>query len=135
PRCPGGFHLYDVDGTTVDSFWLHLVVEVGMLGLLAYLAWLWLLSVPLLGVTPRLAGRRVWGAAKPRAQADSWAGPERGTATALWGAGVVLFGVIIAFFSPALEDALYPLLSFAIIGVAWVFAASARIRPLPEGHL
>lgn len=133
PRFPGGFNLYDFDGTTVDSFWLHLVVEVGVLGLLAYLTWLWLLSAPLLAATPRFAGRRVWGAGSPRARG---AGPA--TPAALWGAGVVVFGVISAFFSPCLEDAIYPVLSFAIIGVAWVLNSAGDGRgspaqPVPEG--
>jgi O-antigen ligase len=125
PRFPGGFNLYDFDGTTVDSFWLHLVVETGVLGLLAYLTWLWLLAVPLLGVSRRFAGRRVWGAG-PRLRPNEGAGHPRdpadgrAAAAALWGVGVVVFGVIIGFFAPALEDALYPLLAFAIIGVAWV---------------
>lgn len=129
PRFPGGFNLYDFDGTTVDSFWLHLVVEVGVLGLLAYLTWLWLLTAGLLAVTPRFGGRRIWGAGGPRA-------PAKGPATpaALWGAGVVVFGVIGAFFSPCLEDALYPILSFAIIGVAWSLngvGSRSATQPVP----
>jgi hypothetical protein len=121
PRFPGGFNLYDFDGTTVDSFWLHLVVETGILGLLAYLIWLWLLAVPLVGVTRRFGGRRIWGARGPRAPTQG-----RAAAAALWGIGVLVFGVIIAFFAPSLEDALYPPLAFAIIGVAWVLNASAK---------
>jgi O-antigen ligase len=114
PRFPGGFDLYDFDGTTVDSFWLHLVVETGVVGLLSYLAWLALIVVPLLGVTRRFAGRRVWGSSGPRAPAHG-----KAHAVALWGIGVMLLSVVIAVFSPALEDAIYPPLAFAILGLAW----------------
>lgn len=124
PRFPGGFNLYDFDGTTVDSFWLHLVVETGVLGLLAYLAWLWFLTVPLLAVTRRFGGRRVWGAGLARAPAGG-----RAEAAALWGVGTVIFSVIIGFFAPALEDALYPPLAFAVLGVAWVLAGASRPEP------
>jgi hypothetical protein len=121
PRFPGGFDLHDFDGTTVDSFWLHLVVEVGILGLLAYLAWLWFLTVPLLAVTRRFAGRRVWGAGGPRAPTD-----ERGQAMALWGVGAMLFTVIVAALAPTLEDPLFPPLLFAVIGAGWVLSRPDR---------
>jgi O-Antigen ligase len=121
PRFPGGFNLYDFDGTTVDSFWLHLTIETGLLGLFAYLVWLWLLIVPLLGVTKRFVGRRVWGSRYPRGPTD-----ERGHAAALWGVGVMLFSVVIGFFSPALEDALYPSLFFAVVGLGWVLNRDVR---------
>jgi hypothetical protein len=121
PRFPGGFNLYDFDGTTVDCFWLHEGVETGALGLLAYLAWLWLLTVPLLGVTRRFAGRRVWGAGGRRAQADG-----RAQTVALWAVGAMLFSVIVACFSPALEDPLYPPLVFAVFGIGWVLTRDVR---------
>ncbi len=115
PRFPGGFDLHDFEGTTVDSFWLHLVVEVGILGLLVYLAWLWLLIVPLVGVTRRFAGRRVWGAGGPRAPTG-----ERGQAMALWGVGLMLFTVFVSALAPTLEDPLFPPLLFAVLGAGWV---------------
>jgi hypothetical protein len=121
PRFPGGFKLYDFTGTTVDCFWLHEGVETGVLGLLAYLAWLWLLTVPLLGVTRRFAGRRVWGAGGPREQADG-----RAQTVALWAVGAMLFTVIVACFSPALEDPLYPPLVFAVFGIGWVLTRDVR---------
>jgi hypothetical protein len=121
PRLPGGFNLYDFDGTTVDCFWLHEGVETGVLGLLAYLAWLWLLTVPLLGVTRRFAGRRVWGAGGRRAQADG-----RAQTVALWAVGAMFFTVIVACFSPALEDPLYPPLVFAVFGIGWVLTRDVR---------
>jgi O-antigen ligase len=120
PRFPGGFDLHDFDGTTVDSFWLHLVVETGVLGLLAYLAWLWLLIVPLLGVTARFSGRRVWGSRGPRGPTD-----ERAGAAALWGIGATLFTVLVSVLSPALEDPLFPPLVFAILGIGWVLTQDA----------
>jgi len=126
PRFPGGFDLHDFDGTTVDSFWLHLVVEVGILGLLLYLAWLWLLTVPLVGVTRRFAGRRVWGAGGPRAPAD-----ERGQAVALWGVGLMLFTVFVSALAPTLEDPLFPPLLFAVLGAGWVLTREPS-RPAPS---
>jgi hypothetical protein len=121
PRFPGGFNLYDFDGTTVDSFWLHLTVETGVLGLAAYLVWLWLLAVPLLGVTRRYLGRKVLGAKDPRGPTDA-----TGAAAALWGIGALLFTVIVSALSPALEDPLYPPLVFGVIGIAWVLTIRSR---------
>lgn len=37
---PGGFDLFGFHGKTVDSFWLHLIVEVGVIGFACYLLWL-----------------------------------------------------------------------------------------------
>ena len=37
---PGGFNRYGFQAVQVDSFWLHLVMEVGVLGFGAYLVWL-----------------------------------------------------------------------------------------------
>jgi hypothetical protein len=121
PRFPGGFDLYGFEGITVDSFWLHLAVETGILGLLAYLAWLWLLVVPLIGVTRRYVGRKVWGATSPRGPTD-----ERAQAVALWGIGAMVFTVIVATLSPSLEDPLYPPLLFAVFGLAWVLTRDVR---------
>ena len=104
PRFPGGFDLHDFDGTTVDSFWLHLTVEAGILGLLAYLAWLALLVAPLL---------RGW-----RTAARAW--------LALWGITATLFTLLISLFSTTLEDALYPPLYFAILGLGWVSLREGR---------
>jgi O-Antigen ligase len=129
PRFPGGFNLYDFTGTTVDSFWLHLVIEVGVLGLLAYLAWLWLITAPLVAATPRFAGRRIWGAGGPRAPTDM---DERTRSVALWGIGAMLFLVLVGFFSPALEDPLYPPLVFAVFGLAWVLLRDLHHAPVPR---
>jgi hypothetical protein len=130
PRFPGGFNLYDFTGTTVDSFWLHLVIEVGVLGLLAYLAWLWLITAPLIAATPRFAGRRVWGAGGARAPTDV---DERTRAVALWGIGAMLFLVLVGYFSPALEDPLFPPLVFAVFGLGWVLLRGVGHAPAPRG--
>ena len=129
PRYPGGFNLYDFDGTTVDSFWLHLVVEVGLLGLLVYLAWLWLVTAPLVASTQRFVGRRVLGATRFRSSTPR---PDRTQAVALWGAGVMIFLVLVGFFSPALEDPLFPPLVFGVIGLGWVLARDGNHLPPPR---
>ncbi|WP_211589082.1 O-antigen ligase family protein, partial [Allorhizocola rhizosphaerae] len=41
---PEGFDMLGFHGKTVDSFWLHLVVELGLVGLACYLGWLALLA-------------------------------------------------------------------------------------------
>ncbi len=41
---PGGFDMLGFHGKSVDSFWLHLAVETGLIGLACYLAWLALLA-------------------------------------------------------------------------------------------
>ena len=50
---PGGFDRHGFQAQQVDSFWLHLVVEAGLLGLLAYLVWLVLLAAPMARRTRR----------------------------------------------------------------------------------
>ncbi len=72
---PDGFNLHDYDDITVDSFWLHLTVETGTLGLIAYLVWLTLLALPLIELTRRL--RR-----PPRMAPAGPAAPRRGTPAA-----------------------------------------------------
>ena len=92
-----------------------------MLGLTAYLVWLWLLAVPMLGVTRRYVDRKVWGARGPRGPTDAI-----GTAAALWGVGALFFTVIVSTLSPALEDPLFPPMVFGVIGVAWVLLIRCR---------
>ncbi|GIH08517.1 hypothetical protein Rhe02_65840 [Rhizocola hellebori] len=41
---PNGFDLFGFHGKTVDSFWLHLMVELGLVGLGCYLLWLAMLA-------------------------------------------------------------------------------------------
>jgi hypothetical protein len=102
----------------VDSFWLHLAVEVGLLGLLAYLAWLVLLALPLIRSSRRY--RR-----------DDVEGPAETEATGAWAVGALVFAVIVAALSPALEDPLFPPLLFGIVGIAWVLNARRTVSAAP----
>lgn len=106
---PGGFNRYGFKSVQVDSFWLHLLVEAGALGLLAYLAWLYFLVRPLLSATPRLRGRQPETPAGERAQAFGY-----------WAIGAIAFVVQVAFLSASLEDPLLPALLFSVLGIAWV---------------
>lgn len=101
---PGGFRLYGSNEKQVDSFWLHLLVETGGLGVLAYLAWLLLLILPVV----RAARRRAPPAGEPRHP------------FAYWAPAVVVFAVAIGFLAPSLEDPLFPAQLFTVLGVAWV---------------
>jgi O-Antigen ligase len=102
---PGGFDRHGFQSKQVDSFWLHLVVEAGLLGLAAYLLWLLTLVRPLL--------RRRF----PSAPAD---------VLAAWAVAAVAFVVQVAFLSESLEDPLLPALLFGIVGLAW---SALRWRP------
>jgi O-antigen ligase len=98
---PEGFRLYGSNEKQVDSFWLHLLVETGALGVLAYLAWLFLLIAPIV--------RAVWrrgGDVHPFA----W-----------WAAAAMTFAVLVACLAPSLEDPLFPAQLFTILGLAWVW--------------
>ena len=103
----GGFDKYGFRAKTVDSFWLHLLVEAGALGLAGYLAWMYLLAAPLAGAARRRAG-----------SADDTVNPFF-----YWAPAAVLFGFLIAFLSPSLEDPLFAPLMFSILGVAWALLA------------
>jgi O-Antigen ligase len=112
---PNGFNLYDFTGTTVDSFWLHLAVEVGVLGTIAYLVWLYLLTAPLVRASRR-------------------APPGAASNAGLWAVGSLVFAVLVAAMSPALEDPLFPPLLFGIVGIAWVLrhrVGSPEVEPGP----
>jgi hypothetical protein len=103
-----GFNLYGFNSQTVDSFWLHLLVETGFLGVLAYLLWLVFLALPLLPTLPRGLRRRIRGPTVP------------GSPLHIWAIAALVFGVLVAALSPSLEDPLLPPLLFTIIGLAWV---------------
>ncbi len=100
---PDGFDLNDFESTSVDVFWLHLLVEVGALGLIAYLAWMYLIGAPLLAE----AGHRRRGR-EPR------------DAIFLWSIAALVFAVLIATWSPSLEDPLFPPMLFGVLGFGWV---------------
>jgi hypothetical protein len=107
---PNGFNTYGFSDITVDSFWLHLTVETGTLGLIAYLVWLTFLVLPLIRATRRFAGRTTRG---PTETAEAHP-------TVYWGVATVIFCGLIAFLSPSLEDPLLPIAMFTVVGMAWV---------------
>jgi hypothetical protein len=116
---PNGFNTYGFSDITVDSFWLHLAVETGLLGLIAYFVWLWYITLPLLRRTPRWTGRTTRGPTKsaPLPTEDQQPHPA-----VYWGIATVVFSVLVAFLSPSLEDPLMPMVMFTVIGIAWVMA-------------
>ncbi len=101
---PGGFNKYGFNAKTVDSFWLHLLVETGALGLAAYLCWIYVLAAPFLRIARRHRG-------PPARAADPFV---------YWAPAALVFAVLIAFLSPSLEDPLFPPLLFSILGIAWL---------------
>jgi O-antigen ligase len=94
-----GFDLHGAKPDQVDSFWLHLLVETGLLGVLAYFVWLFFLVAPMVRARTRGPGVHPF---------------------VLWGPAVLAFSVFTALLSPALEDPLYPPLMFTALGLAWV---------------
>jgi hypothetical protein len=113
-----GFNMYGFNAQQVDSFWLHLLVETGAVGSLAYLSWLALLIAPFVTLSVRqrrgLLGRAERAPPRP-------AGPSRPLhPAAYWAPAAVVLGVIIAFFSSSLEDPIFPALLFTVLGVAWM---------------
>ncbi|MEU0153523.1 O-antigen ligase family protein [Micromonospora fulviviridis] len=102
---PDGFHRYGFQAVQIDSFWLHLVMESGVLGLVAFLAWLFFVMRPLLRATRRPA------------RTATRRGPP--PAAVVWGIGAMLFAVLVAFLSPAFEDPLLPALLWTVVGLAW----------------
>jgi glycosyltransferase involved in cell wall biosynthesis len=120
---PGGFNLHGFYTETVDSFWIHLGVETGALGAIAYLAWLFLLCRPLL--------RRARLSRPSPSPIYAWA------------VAAVAASVLIAFLAIALEDPLYPALLFTVLGLAWTLgvpeSGRGRLRspgePLRVGML
>jgi hypothetical protein len=108
---PNGFNTYDFSDVTVDSFWLHLIVETGTLGLIGYLVWLTFLLLPLIRATRRFGDRSTRGPTE---------GTEETHPTVYWGIATLLFGALVAFLSPSLEDPLLPIVMFSVVGMAWV---------------
>lgn len=104
---PEGFRLHGFQGTQVDSFWLHLVVETGLVGASAYALWLGMIVFPSI--------RRSW---RGRGNAEA-VGTPSGQAADRWAPVVILFGSLVAGLSPALEDPLFPPLLLGVAGLAW----------------
>jgi hypothetical protein len=101
---PNGFNRYGFQAVQIDSFWLHLVMETGVFGLVTYLVWLFFVVRPLLP-TSRRGSRRTTRRPPP--------------AAVVWGIGAMAFACIVAFLSPAFEDPLLPALLWTILGIAW----------------
>lgn len=107
---PKGFDMYDFVAVSVDVFWLHLLVEVGALGLLAYLVWTWFVGSPVF----RSAWRR--------------GPPTRSDPVHVWGAAALVFALLTAAWSPVLEDPVFPPLLFAVLGFAWVLRQRSQAQ-------
>jgi hypothetical protein len=99
---PQGFDKHNFEATSVDMFWLHLLVETGALGVVAFLTWLLLMLAPL--------ARSAWR--------------SHGGVFPLWAVGLVVFTVVIAAWSPSLEDPLFPPLMFSVLGLGWALRGS-----------
>jgi len=122
---PGGFDMHGFDASQVDSFWLHLLVETGALGFIAYMAWyglLWWSSV----VAASRARRVSSGRSDPSADTIEQAVNQ-------WAAAALVFGFLVAGFSPALEDPLFAPLLMAIVGLAWVLRTAPAVETVPFG--
>jgi hypothetical protein len=131
---PGGFNTYNFnEGKQVDSFWLHLVVETGLAGLLAYLLWLFFLALPLLRSLPGQRRPRIRGPTGAPGDANrpgAVTGPgAAGSPFAYWALAALTFAGLIAVLSTSLEDPLFPPLLFTILGLAW----ADLHRPLRPG--
>jgi hypothetical protein len=102
--------MYDFVAVSVDVFWLHLLVEVGALGLLAYLVWMFFVSSPII----RSAWRR--------------GPPNRSDPIFVWGAAALVFALFTAAWSPILEDPVFPPLLFAVLGFGWVLRQRSQVQ-------
>jgi O-antigen ligase len=117
---PGGFNMHGFTSTQVDSFSLHLLVEAGLVGTIAYLAWYALIGWP--SVVTAWRARRVSGGNTdpPRDLVHPFH---------LWAAAALVFGLVVAAFSPALEDPLFAPLLMGIVGLAWVIGSVPSADP------
>ncbi|MBX6354239.1 MAG: O-antigen ligase family protein [Micromonosporaceae bacterium] len=123
-----GFNMYGFNAQQVDSFWLHLLVETGAVGSLAYLTWLALLVAPFVALSVRQRrGFAGVGERAPPALAAAQPGGRRPVRSgqplrpvAYWAPAAMTLGVIIAFFSSSLEDPIFPALLFTVLGLAWL---------------
>ena len=109
---PVGFNRYDFAAKTVDAFWLHLVVEAGALGLIAYGVWLWYLGAPLVR---ELRDRRRRGDKR-----------TAGHPAFFWAPAAVVFVTLVALLSASFEDPLVPPVLFTIVGIGWVVLARGK---------
>jgi O-antigen ligase len=130
---PEGFDRHGFKSVQVDSFWLHLLVETGTIGFVAYLVWLFMLIRPLLQRIRRYRGPRPedpdGGEAAP-SPPPAETPPDPARPFALWAIVALAFAAQVAFLSASLEDPLLPALLFTIMGIAWA-VSSDRMPPLP----
>jgi O-Antigen ligase len=130
---PGGFNMYGFNAQQVDSFWLHLLVETGAVGALAYLAWLALLVAPFVLLALGRGGRPGGPARRGEPGAPAPRGPPVLHPFGYWAPATVVFGVMVAFFASSLEDPIFPALLFTVLGVAWVLLRRGELaRPPAE---
>ncbi|WP_204003739.1 glycosyltransferase [Virgisporangium aurantiacum] len=115
---PNGFDMHGFYTETVDSFWLHLWVETGAIGALAYVGWLFLLIRPLL-------------TASRRARRKSDASGERTLPSPAlpWAIATMAVAFLVAFLSISLEDPLFPALLFTVLGIAWTVGLARHAAP------
>jgi glycosyltransferase involved in cell wall biosynthesis len=105
---PNGFDMHGFYTETVDSFWLHLWVETGAIGVLTYVTWMFLLIWPLLK-----AARRA------RRRTDPRGGPTLASPAVPWAIATTAVAFLVAFLSISLENPLFPALLFTVLGIAW----------------
>lgn len=105
---PDGFDMHGFYTETVDSFWLHLWVETGAIGVLTYVLWMFLLVRPLLA-----AARRA------RRRTDPRGDPALPSPTLPWAIATTAVALFVAFLSISLEGPLFPALLFTVLGIAW----------------
>jgi hypothetical protein len=132
-----GFNMHGFNAQQVDSFWLHLLVETGAVGSLAYLTWLAMLVAPFLALALRSRGNGPAPRAPPapdRRIPPVVSGPARRVLhpAAYWAPAAVALGVMIAFFSASLEDPVFPPLLFTVLGVAWLLLRRGELTPQPS---
>jgi len=108
---PNGFDMYGFEAVTVDVFWLHLMVEAGVLGLLAYLVWMWFVGRPVFEAVRRRG---------PPTEADQSRRDPTHLRIYIWAAATLVFALLTAAWSPVLEDPVFPPLLFAVLGFGWV---------------
>ncbi|GAA0898023.1 hypothetical protein GCM10009557_73100 [Virgisporangium ochraceum] len=131
---PHGFDMHGFYTETVDSFWLHLWVETGAIGVLAYVTWLFLLIRPLL-----LAARRARRRTDRGEPTDARGEPALPSPAVPWAVAAMVVAVLVAFLSISLENPLFPPLLFTVLGIAWTLglprasAAGGVGRPLRVG--
>ncbi|WP_143193814.1 O-antigen ligase family protein [Micromonospora sp. CB01531] len=86
------------------SFWFRLLIETGVLGFAAFVAWLFLVIRPL-----RNPARR-----RPRRESP---GPPH--FIAIWGIAAVVFAAVVAVLSPSVESPMLSVLLWTVVGIAW----------------